>query len=117
EAVDGFFPGLWWSFTTLVTGGFGDIYNPQTLLGRLLTVFLVIAGMVLVGVFTATLTTILVGKEERAQSAIQYEVLERIQEEGVRTEAAINRVETRQKKIGERFAEIESRLDELQSDE
>ena len=42
----------------MVTGGFGDIHNPLSSGGRLLTVLLVIAGMVLIGVFTATLTSI-----------------------------------------------------------
>jgi hypothetical protein len=55
--------GLWWSFTTVVTGGFGDIHNPLTAVGRLLTVMLVITGMILVGVFTATLTSLYVGEE------------------------------------------------------
>ncbi len=55
--------GIWWSFTTLVTGGFGDIHNPVTAPGRLLTVLLVITGMILVGVFTATLTSLYVGEE------------------------------------------------------
>ncbi len=99
EAVNGFLPGLWWSFTTLVTGGFGDIYNPETLPGRLLTVFLVVSGMVLVGVFTATLTTVLVGREERAQNAQQNELLDRIQTEGDRVEAAIARIEERQEEL------------------
>ena len=99
EAVSGFFPGLWWSFTTLVTGGFGDIYNPHTLLGRLLTVFLVVAGMVLVGVFTATLTTVLVGREERAQTAMQSEILDQIQKEGARIDEAIRRMEAKQVEI------------------
>lgn len=116
EAVGGFLPGLWWSFTTLVTGGFGDIYNPETLLGRLLTVFLVLAGMVLVGVFTATLTTILVGKEERAQTAMQNEVLERIRKEGSRTEEAIQRVEVKQSEIAERIDELESKADRSEND-
>ncbi len=55
--------GMWWSFTTVVTGGFGDIHNPMTTVGRLLTVMLVITGMILVGVFTATLTSLYVGEE------------------------------------------------------
>jgi voltage-gated potassium channel len=50
---------VWWSFTTTVTGGFGDIHNPETGIGRVLTVVLVIMGIILVGVFTATLTTVL----------------------------------------------------------
>jgi len=56
NTVDSF----WWSFTTLVTGGFADIYNPNTLAGKILTAIIVIAGMILVGVFTATLTSILI---------------------------------------------------------
>ena len=64
EAGSGFGPSLWWSFTTLVTGGYPDIHNPETAPGKILTVFLVITGMVLVGVFTATLTSILVSDED-----------------------------------------------------
>ena len=105
EAVEGFFPGLWWSFTTLVTGGFGDIYNPQTLPGRLLTVFLVVAGMVLVGVFTATLTTVLVGREEREQTAKQNEILNRIEAEGERVNQAIAKLERQQEDIARRLDE------------
>ena len=62
---------IWWSFTTLVTGGFADIHNPLTAAGRILTVILVIAGMILVGVFTATLTSILVGDESEEINAMK----------------------------------------------
>ena len=68
EGGDGtFMESLWWSFTTLVTGGFADIHNPMTMGGKILTVMLVIGGMVLVGVFTATLTTVLVRDDESWQ--------------------------------------------------
>lgn len=68
ESGTGFWQSLWWSFTTLVTGGYADIHNPETASGRILTVFLVITGMVLVGVFTATLTSILVKEEDSIQA-------------------------------------------------
>ena len=55
---------LWWSFTTVVTGGFADIHNPETMAGKVLTVVLVILGMVLVGIFTATLTSVMVEDED-----------------------------------------------------
>lgn len=55
---------LWWSFTTVVTGGFGDLHNPQTGTGRFLTVALIAAGMVVVGIFTATLTSLLVREND-----------------------------------------------------
>lgn len=69
EGVENMGQGLWWSFTTVVTGGFGDIRNPTTWTGRLLTIALIIAGMVVVGIFTATLTSVLV-REEDTTSAV-----------------------------------------------
>ena len=68
--VENLWQGLWWSFTTVVTGGFGDIHNPHSAMGRALTILLVIAGMVVVGLFTATLTSVLV-REEDATLAIE----------------------------------------------
>ena len=54
---------LWWSFNAIVTGGFTDIYNPKTVGGMLLTIVLVFVGMVLISVFTATLTSLMVGDD------------------------------------------------------
>tara|TARA_Y100000294_G_scaffold164154_1_gene170666 strand:- start:4016 stop:5113 length:1098 start_codon:yes stop_codon:yes gene_type:complete len=59
ESISNYLEGIWWSFTTIVTGGFGDIHNPVSMGGMLVTVILVIAGMVLIGVFIATLSSIL----------------------------------------------------------
>lgn len=68
EDGDGsFLESLWWSFTTLVTGGFADIHNPLTMGGKILTIMLVIGGMVLVGIFTATLTSVLVREDDSWQ--------------------------------------------------
>jgi hypothetical protein len=65
---------MWWSFTTVLTGGFGDIHNPVSVSGQVLTAILVITGMVFVGVFTATLTSLFVGEQaeeiERIQDAL-----------------------------------------------
>lgn len=65
---------LWWSFTTVVTGGFADIHNPETMAGKVLTVILVILGMVLVGIFTATLTTVMVGDDEDDMEQLRLEI-------------------------------------------
>lgn len=51
---------LWWSFTTVVTGGFADLYNPNTAVGRFVTVGLVLLGLTVTGIFTASLTSVLV---------------------------------------------------------
>ncbi len=69
---------MWWSFTTLVTGGFGDIHNPTTVWGRLVTVLLVIMGMILVGVFTATLTSLYVGADAQEMQQHQEAINERL---------------------------------------
>ena len=73
-----FIESLWWSFTTLVTGGFADIHNPSTMGGKILTVMLVIGGMVLVGVFTATLTSVLVKDDDSWQKLDMDEQMQRL---------------------------------------
>ena len=70
---------MWWSFTTVVTGGFGDIYNPITTEGRVLTVLLIITGMILAGVFTATLTTLMTGEENEEMNIMQQNLEEQFE--------------------------------------
>ena len=77
-AVGSFWESMWWSFTTMVTGGFGDLYNPTSGIGRGLTVVLIIAGMVLVGIFTATLTSILVRDDAGDTAEFRKLVLEQL---------------------------------------
>jgi len=62
----------------VVTGGFGDIYNPATGSGRALTVLLIITGMILAGVFTATLTTLMTGEENEEFNIMQQNLEERM---------------------------------------
>jgi len=77
-SIGTFAQSIWWSFTTVVTGGFGDIYNPATSSGRALTVLLVITGMILAGVFTATLTTLMTGEDNEEFNIAQQNVEERL---------------------------------------
>jgi branched-subunit amino acid ABC-type transport system permease component len=51
SAVTELSEGLWWSFATVVTGGFADLYNPSTLPGRVVTVGLVLLGLTVTGIF------------------------------------------------------------------
>ena len=51
---------IWWSFVTMVTGGFADLYNPTTPAGQLMTAGLVLLGLTVTGIFTASLTSVLV---------------------------------------------------------
>jgi len=67
---------IWWTFTTVVTQGFADIYNPRGPLTRILTALLIISGIVFVGVFTATLTSIFVGEKAEEERRKQRELIE-----------------------------------------
>ena len=53
--------GMWWSFSTVVTGGFADLYNPQSRAN--LNGSTCIGWNDFVGVFTATLTTLYMGDD------------------------------------------------------
>jgi len=54
---------VWWTFSTVSTGDFEEIHNPEANLARLLTMVLVIGGIIVIGVFTATLTSVFFGEE------------------------------------------------------
>jgi len=76
----------WWSFTTVLTGGFGDIHNPESIAGQVLTAVLVITGMVFVGVFTATLTSLFVGEQSEEVGRLQEELSQKLDQIGKRLE-------------------------------
>jgi len=63
NTVGNIFDSSWWSFISIFTGAFGPIYNPSTAIGRVMTVILVVSGMLLVGIFTATLTSLYIDEE------------------------------------------------------
>jgi voltage-gated potassium channel len=57
--ITGFGDGLWWAITTVTTVGYGDRY-PVTTTGRIVALALMIGGVALLGVVTATLASWLV---------------------------------------------------------
>ena len=54
--IKNFSDGLWWAITTVTTVGYGDRY-PTTTQGRFLAVLLMVAGISLVGVITASVAS------------------------------------------------------------
>ena len=80
EEINNFTEALWWSFTTLVTGGFADIYNPITAGGMIITIILVIAGMALVGVFIAALSNVIDTKSDSQNDSIKNYIDEKFDE-------------------------------------
>jgi voltage-gated potassium channel len=56
DGVRTFGDALWWAVTTATTVGYGDVY-PKTGEGRMIAVVLMLTGIGLVGVFTATIAS------------------------------------------------------------
>jgi voltage-gated potassium channel len=78
--IKSFGDAVWWSFTTITTVGYGD-YHPMTVTGRVIAVLLMVGGVSLIGIITATVVTWIVQRvsdidaAEQAATAGQIEQL------------------------------------------
>ncbi|MCB0932911.1 MAG: potassium channel family protein [Mycobacterium sp.] len=70
--INNFGDAVWWSISTVTTVGYGDL-SPVTTTGRVIAVFLMIGGISLVGLVTATLASWIiqrVAEEDTANRAV-----------------------------------------------
>jgi voltage-gated potassium channel len=103
---------LWWTITTLSTVGYGDRY-PVTVEGRLVAATLLVAGIALLGVVTASIATWFVENLRRAERDVSAEV-EEVSED---VEEVSEDVEATRVQLAEVLAElrtISARLDALE---
>jgi voltage-gated potassium channel len=68
--IKNFGDAVWWAFTTITTVGYGDFY-PITPMGRVIAVLLMVGGITLIGVITATVVTWIVQRVADVDSAQQ----------------------------------------------
>ena len=68
--ITSFGKAVWWSITTVTTVGYGDFY-PVTNTGRVIAVMLMIGGISLVGVVTASLATWVIQRVSESENAHQ----------------------------------------------
>lgn len=74
-----FFDGIWWSFVTATTVGYGDI-SPSTPAGRVIAAILMIVGIGLIGSLTSTLTALFFQKHESvAQENSKMQIIHTLQ--------------------------------------
>ena len=67
--IDGFATALWWAIVTVTTVGYGDI-TPVTLGGRALGVILMIGGIGIFGIFTASVAALFVEGNDDTDPAL-----------------------------------------------
>ena len=70
DAVNSPFDAIWWGVVTMTTVGYGDI-SPVTTEGRVAASILMLLGIGLFGVITATVTSVLVASREGGSDPVQ----------------------------------------------
>lgn len=75
--ITNFAEALWWACTTISTVGYGDFY-PVTAVGRLVAVGLMVSGVALLGVVTATLASWLVERVSVENKATEKPELDQL---------------------------------------
>jgi len=83
--------GMWWALTTVTTVGYGDVV-PQESAGRVVASFLLLGGLALLSVVTATITSGFVARAQReTRSDAEVELLSEIRELRARVEELAER--------------------------
>ncbi len=72
--ITGFGEALWWAIATITTVGYGDV-TPVTLEGRIVAVFLMLIGITLFGVLTASLSAYFGDSALREKNEVTVQVL------------------------------------------
>jgi voltage-gated potassium channel len=78
-SIQGYGDALWWAAVTTTTVGYGDV-APVTLEGRVIAVGLMIVGIGVIGVFTATVASLFFEQEQESDLARLHRKLDELHE-------------------------------------
>jgi voltage-gated potassium channel len=76
RAIDSFEDAVWWAIVTATTVGYGDV-SPVTTEGRVIAVMLMLIGIGVIGVFTATVASHFFAQDEENIIAARLDAVER----------------------------------------
>lgn len=110
--ITSFGEALWWTITTLSTVGYGDRY-PVTVEGRLVAATLMVAGIALLGVVTASIATWFVENLRRAQQDVTAGV-EEVSEEVEDVSQDVDATRAQLAEVLVELRRISARLDALE---
>ncbi|GAE28605.1 potassium voltage-gated channel subfamily KQT [Halalkalibacter wakoensis JCM 9140] len=104
-SMESYADALWWSIVTATTVGYGDI-SPETNIGRVIALILMIFGIGLIGMITGSIATYFLSGQQKEHGAIEfikselsrYEELS--EEEFERLLVLMNQLRKEKKKIG-----------------
>ncbi|MBN1696015.1 MAG: NAD-binding protein [Spirochaetales bacterium] len=65
-----FFDGLWWTVVTITSVGYGDKY-PQTEIGKIFAIFLMLVGVIVTSILSGTVASIFVDKKIKEDRGLQ----------------------------------------------
>jgi voltage-gated potassium channel len=106
---------VWWTLTTISTVGYGDRY-PVTFEGRLVAASLMVTGIALLGVVTASIAAWFVETVRRTGAEISGEITEGVEQELEAVSADVGRTETQLAAVLAELRSITARLDALERD-
>lgn len=104
--------GIWWAWETVTTVGYGD-YVPSNWPGRVIAIFLMICGVCLIALLSATFAELFIAEEERRALSLRHDIINRLAEQiGEFDRATSDRVEILRQleRLNERLDRMEQRL-------
>ena len=98
--------GIWWAWVTITTVGYGDIV-PETSAGKIFATLLILVGIGLVSIMTATFSAFFVNEDRRRMETLLIRQDRSRQE----LEAQLDRIEAHLKGLEERLEQLQSPTD------